>query len=107
MCDDNQADEKRLTKITLPNIKKAMAVAMELTDFINDIDPFMGLSLLGMDDLFHPHKEVQKDLRKKMCQPDIISFLKNIKVKFHAISKYVYCITFDMLNSCCFCDIFR
>jgi hypothetical protein len=44
---------------------KAMAMAMELTDFINDTDPFMGHSLLfktGMDHVLCPYKDIQKDL---------------------------------------------
>ena len=43
--DENIADEQRLTKVTLCSFNKTMTMAMELTDFINDIDLFMELSL--------------------------------------------------------------
>jgi hypothetical protein len=80
-----------------------MATAMELTDFINDIGLFTELGLQGTGGLLHSFTEVQKDLGRKMYQPNIIS-LKKIKVKFHVIGKYVYCVTFDVLNWW-FCDI--
>ena len=79
--DENKADEQRRAKVSLPSINKAMTMAMVLPDFINNIDPFMDLSLLGMDKLLHPYTDIQKDLRRKNCQPNIFYFLKKIQSK--------------------------
>lgn len=57
-----------------------------------------------MDGILRSSKEIQKDLRRKLCQPTNVSFLS--EVKFDVNSKYLYFITHDMLKSWWFCGIF-
>ena len=47
--DDNQGDEQILTKISIPNVNKAVTMTVELTYFIIDIFPLKELGVGGMD----------------------------------------------------------
>jgi hypothetical protein len=59
-----------------------MSMAIELTDFINDTDPFTEGSLLfktGMYDVLRSNKEIQKDLRRNMSTNYLSLFKKKTK----------------------------
>lgn len=74
-----ELDGKSTTSLTLDKINKILSSAHQLQDLVLDLDPSLERSIKfnnGLEGLLQPYKEAQKDIKKKMKQPTILSFFK-------------------------------
>lgn len=66
------------TSLTLDNVNKILSSA-QLQDLVFDMDPSLERSLKfknGLEGLLQPYKEVEKEIKKKMKQPTILTFFR-------------------------------